>query len=291
MAGSSAASDVSLTNYLEVDLEKFVKKGTQDEWKEDLEELSSKITITLNVGTGLDSTKTYVVVREHNGVYEQIPATYDKKAGTLTFQSDKFSEYAIGTLNSKQGVIPSVTAKKDATITFASSSVSKTLGSRKFTNKLTIETDGQITYKSSNKKVAVVSRTGVVTVKSVGTTIITVASAETARYKACTASYKITVKPKKTSISKVQNLRSRKLKITWKKNKSVNGYQIQYSKDKKFKKGVASKKITKAKITSATYKKLKKKKTYYVRIRTYKKVRGKTYYSNWSSVKKVKIKK
>ena len=45
------------------------------------------------------------------------------------------------------------------------------------------------------------------------------------------------------------------------------------------------------KTTSYTIKKLKKKKTYYVRIRTYKKVSGKTYYSGWSSVKKVKIKK
>ncbi|MFR8616964.1 MAG: fibronectin type III domain-containing protein [Anaerostipes hadrus] len=52
-----------------------------------------------------------------------------------------------------------------------------------------------------------------------------------------------------------------------------------------------TKTISKNKTTSYTIKKLKKKKTYYVRIRTYKKVSGKTYYSEWSSMKKVKIKK
>jgi hypothetical protein len=35
---------------------------------------------------------------------------------------------------------------------------------------------------------------------------------------------------------------------------------------------------------------LKAKKTYYVRIRTYKKVDGKTYYSSWSKASKVKTK-
>ncbi|MFR8616242.1 MAG: fibronectin type III domain-containing protein [Anaerostipes hadrus] len=47
-----------------------------------------------------------------------------------------------------------------------------------------------------------------------------------------------------------------------------------------------TKTISKNKTTSYTIKKLKKKKTYYVRIRTYKKASGKTYYSGWSSVKK-----
>jgi len=49
--------------------------------------------------------------------------------------------------------------------------------------------------------------------------------------------------------------------------------------------------IKKNKTVSATIKKLKKKKTYYVRIRCMKKSGKKTIYSKWSSVKKVKIKK
>nr|WP_289002809.1 fibronectin type III domain-containing protein [uncultured Anaerostipes sp.] len=100
---------------------------------------------------------------------------------------------------------------------------------------------------------------------------------------------KVTVK--KTTLKSAKNAKDKKLVVKWKKNTAGNGYQIQYATSKKFAKGNKTKTISKNKTTSYTIKKLKKKKTYYVRIRTYKKVSGKTYYSGWSSVKKVKIKK
>lgn len=100
---------------------------------------------------------------------------------------------------------------------------------------------------------------------------------------------KVTVK--KTTLKSAKNAKGKKLVVKWKKNTAGNGYQIQYSTSKKFAKGNKTKTISKNKTTSYTIKKLKKKKTYYVRIRTYKKVSEKTYYSELSSVKKVKIKK
>lgn len=101
MKDSAAAKNTDILSYLEVDLEKFVNKGNSgEEWTEGLEELTNKVKITLNVGTDLDASKTYVVVREHNGVYQQIPAVYDKTYGTLTFESDKFSDYALATIES-----------------------------------------------------------------------------------------------------------------------------------------------------------------------------------------------
>lgn len=106
---------------------------------------------------------------------------------------------------------------------------------------------------------------------------------------ATTTPAKVTVK--KTTLKSAKNAKGKKLVVKWKKNTAGNGYQIQYSTSKKFAKGNKTKTISKNKTTSYTIKKLKKKKTYYVRIRTYKKVSGKTYYSGWSSVKKVKIKK
>ncbi|NLK96272.1 MAG: hypothetical protein GX275_13975 [Clostridiales bacterium] len=100
MMSSEACSGVTITNWLKVDLEQIINKGNSlDMWTTELEELSQKVTIALNVGTKLDATKSYVVIRKHKGVYEQIPATYDKAKGTLTFKSDKFSDYAIGTMN------------------------------------------------------------------------------------------------------------------------------------------------------------------------------------------------
>ncbi|MCR5337999.1 MAG: InlB B-repeat-containing protein [Lachnospiraceae bacterium] len=86
--------------------------------------------------------------------------------------------------------------------------------------------------------------------------------------------------------------KGKKITVTWKKQaKQTNGYEIQYADNKNFKK---AKKVTvkKAKTQSATLKKgLKKGKKYYVRIRSYKTVKGKKIYSDWSKVKSVKIKK
>lgn len=98
-----------------------------------------------------------------------------------------------------------------------------------------------------------------------------------------------TVKPKKTSIKKLSKGK-KKFTVTWAKVSGVKGYQIQYSSDKKFKKNNKSVTVTKQKTTKATVKKLKTKKKYYVRVRTYKTVNGKKIYSSWSKVKSVKTK-
>ena len=62
----------------------------------------------------------------------------------------------------------------------------------------------------------------------------------------------------------------------------ASGYQVQVSTDKKFKKNVKSKKLSK---TAYTFKKLKTGKKYYVRIRSYKKSGKETLNSTWSKVK------
>lgn len=98
-----------------------------------------------------------------------------------------------------------------------------------------------------------------------------------------------TVKPNKTSIKKLSKGK-KKFTVTWAKVSGVKGYQIQYSSDKKFKKNNKSVTVTKQKTTKATVKKLKSKKKYYVRVRTYKTVNGKKIYSSWSKVKSVKTK-
>jgi len=78
-----------------------------------------------------------------------------------------------------------------------------------------------------------------------------------------------------------------KVKVIWKKVIGSSGYQVQYSLNKKMR----AAKLKKCKAASLTIKKLKKKKTYYVRVRAYKYVNGKKVYGKWSSIKKVKIKK
>ena len=95
--------------------------------------------------------------------------------------------------------------------------------------------------------------------------------------------------PKGTKITSLKKGR-KQAAVKWKKQtKQTDGYEIQYSTKKDFSKSVKTKRISGRKKTSAVIKKLKAKKTYYVRIRTWKKVNGERYYSLWSSAKKVKI--
>ncbi|MDD6658668.1 MAG: hypothetical protein PUE60_01160 [Eubacteriales bacterium] len=97
-------------------------------------------------------------------------------------------------------------------------------------------------------------------------------------------------KPKKTSISKIK-AQKKGFKVTWKKVSNAKGYQVKYSTSKKFtKKTSKTATVKKATTTSKTVKKLKKKKTYYVKVRSYKTVNAKKVYSDWSKVKKVKTK-
>lgn len=97
--------------------------------------------------------------------------------------------------------------------------------------------------------------------------------------------------PSKSNLTKVilKSLKAgrRKMVVKWKKTATAKGYQVQYSTNRKFK----SKKTKTTGKTSLTIKNLKKKKTYYVRVRAYKTVNGKKSYGKWSSIKKIKIKK
>ena len=89
--------------------------------------------------------------------------------------------------------------------------------------------------------------------------------------------------PSTSGITRSENC----IKIKWKKVNGINGYQIQYSTNIEFKK---AKKITiKSKTTtSKTIKNIGNSKKYYVRIRSYKKNKGKNIYSNWSKNKVTK---
>lgn len=97
------------------------------------------------------------------------------------------------------------------------------------------------------------------------------------------------IKVAKTKIKKIKNVKKKKVKLSWKKISSVNGYEIRYATSKKMKK--AKVKIVKKNSAKYTIKKLKKKKKYYVQVRAYKVYKGITYYGKWSKKKKIKIKK
>lgn len=99
----------------------------------------------------------------------------------------------------------------------------------------------------------------------------------------------IAKKPVKVNNVKLTAQSKQKIKVTWSKV-TCNGYEIGWAKDKAFKKKISTTKIKKGGTTSYTGKNFTKGKTYYVRVRAYKTVGGKTYYGSWSSVKSVKAK-
>ena len=98
------------------------------------------------------------------------------------------------------------------------------------------------------------------------------------------------INPKGTSLSKLTP-KKKAFTVTWKKQATqTTGYQIQYSLSSKFASGNKLVTVAKTGTTSKTISKLKAKKRYYVRVRTYKTVSGTKYYSAWSAKKYVKTK-
>ena len=190
------------------------------------------------------------------------------------------------TSNSKKPQNPTTANKlKKQKITKVSSTYKKSVG-QSFT--LKPKAKGKITYKTGNKKVATVNSKGKVTVKGTGKATITVTAKATSTYSKSVKKITVYGVPKKPEMKKL-TAGKKKFTVQWKKDKKADGYQVQYSTDKKFKKNVKSVNVSK-KSTKATVKKLKKRKTYRVRVRSYKKINGKKYYSGWGKVKSVKVK-
>ena len=81
----------------------------------------------------------------------------------------------------------------------------------------------------------------------------------------------------------------KKVTVTYKKVSGATSYKVTYSTSKKFKKAKTAT-VKSGKTVKKTISKLKSKKTYYVKVRAVKKVKGKSYTGKWSAVKKVKVK-
>lgn len=96
---------------------------------------------------------------------------------------------------------------------------------------------------------------------------------------------------KVSSVGRVSSFKLKQKKrtvtVSWKKVSGADGYQICYSTSKKWKK--KTRKLTAN--MKVEIKKLKKKKTYYFRVRAYRKDGAKKIYGAWSNTRKMKIRK
>ena len=84
--------------------------------------------------------------------------------------------------------------------------------------------------------------------------------------------------------------KGKKLIIKWKKVDNATGYRVQVSKNKRFKKKIIFDKFTKKTRAVVKGKKIKRGKTYFVRVIAYKTVNDRKYYGKWSKVVKRKFK-
>ena len=212
-----------------------------------------------------------------------------KKAGTTTITAA-----ANDGLNASESVTIKVVAPAPKTaqkISGPKSSYTLTVGGDAFRLNAKTSGDGKLTYKSSNKKVVTVTAVGRVTPVGIGTAKITITAAGTKKYAKKTKAVTITVNPKSVKFKTVVNVSGKKVKLTWKKAAGIDGYEIEYSTNAKFKSGTKSVDIASPGTVTRTLSGLKKGKTYYVRIRAYKDASdGKTYISAWTK-KSVKVTK
>lgn len=94
--------------------------------------------------------------------------------------------------------------------------------------------------------------------------------------------------PKAPKMKKVKALSGKKILISWKKIKAAAGYQIQISTDKAFTKNVRIIRIKRKSITRKILK-VKRKRNYYIRICSYKKIDGGYRYGSYGPKKRVRV--
>ena len=136
------------------------------------------------------------------------------------------------------------------------------------------------------------SKAGKVTIKAkyIGNATITITSPGNANYTSTTKKIVIKAVPTKTKFTSATNVATRKMALKWVKRSNATGYVIQYSTSSTFA-SAKTVRIDKYTTVSTTIGNLVKGKKYYVRIKTFKTVSGVKYYSGWSEVKTVAIKK
>ena len=92
----SQAGDFEIDTYLDLSLNEVIYKGTTEEvWRTNITELDESTTVTLTLSEDLKGHAQYMILREHEGTVEEIEGVYDANTGTLTFDTDAYSTYAL----------------------------------------------------------------------------------------------------------------------------------------------------------------------------------------------------
>lgn len=167
-----------------------------------------------------------------------------------------------------------------------SSSFNKTYGGSAFN--LGAKAETSLTYKSSNTKIATVSRAGKVTMRNPGTVTITVSTPGNSMYKPASKKVKINISLKKPVLTMKYYRSTRKVQLRWTAVPGVTRYQVyqyNYSTKKYFLKGTCS-----SKAIGCSWIRGSKAKTYKCKVRAYRVVDGKKVYGPYSTAKILRAK-
>lgn len=94
------AEGYTIGQYLDISLFKQMTKNGKMLKNQQLYELPQKITVNIRIPDHLLNTdpkiqRSYCVIRNHNGIIEILASTYQEDTHILSFQTDRFSDYAI----------------------------------------------------------------------------------------------------------------------------------------------------------------------------------------------------
>lgn len=235
-----------------------------------------------NLGAKADTALTYTSSNSNVAAVDAKGNVTIKNAGTAVItvkaSADDNHNEAVKTIK--------ITVNKAGAAVSAKSSVTKVYGSKAFSLGARATTGTVLKYQTSNSKVATISSKGTVSIKGTGIVTITV-TASSANHNTAVKKVTLKVVPKKQSIKAKAG--KRKLTLQWKKDKKTSGYQIKIGTKKSFK-GAKTYTVKSYKTYKKTIKKLKAKKKYYVKVRSYKVVGKSKLYGSYSSVKCYKIK-
>ena len=220
---------------------------------------------------------------------------------TVTDYKAGYSYYIVSYTVSDSGLVttnPSAVkqtvsaVKKKNTIIASNKTVVYSTSSKTYSVKASCYGGAKISYNGKASGYYSTSASGILTVSGYvyGKLYIMITSAETEQYYAASKKICVTILPPAPTLKSVKNVKGKKLQIQWTALHG-HGYQIQYSTKKNFTSGVKTVNISSFIKRKYVASKLKKGKTYYVRMRTYFTLNGSKLYSSWSKVKKAKIKK
>lgn len=173
-----------------------------------------------------------------------------------------------------------ITIFKDAPVE-VNETVKKPYSTKKQSFNLGAKCVAKLHYSTDDSPIQV-DQKGNVTIpaKFIGEAVVYI-SGDDDNYNVWGAAVTITVAPPGTALTQVKAAKGRKMTVRWKKNTVCDGYQVQYSTDKSFKSGVKTETIHKNSVLSQTISGLAKNKTYYARVRTFKRVSGTGLYQGW----------